>query len=384
MIKRSLNLPLDGNQSIFLFGPRGTGKSYWLSREIPEARFINLLDSQTRFDLEVEPSRLKRFLSKDSKQWIVIDEIQKVPSLLDEVHRLIEEESRRFILTGSSARKLKQQGVNLLAGRALTYKLFPLTAIELGSSFDLAHSLEFGHMPTIYDKQSLNKSDYLHSYIKTYLKEEVMQEGLARDLSAFSRFLESASFSQGQVLNISAIARDASVKVNTVAGYFDLLEDMLIAYRLPVFTKRAKRRLVSHPKFYFFDAGIYYHLRPKSILDSVSELHGAGLETLVLQDLLAVNEYNKLNYQIFYWRTSHGTEVDFVLLGDKKLLAIEIKHSSKVSRSDLSGLKSFMKDYPEVEPYLLYLGHSKQEIDGVKVIPVAEFIQRAMLTDYVF
>ncbi|MBT6843529.1 MAG: ATP-binding protein [Candidatus Melainabacteria bacterium] len=374
MLERSLKLPLGGSQSIFLFGPRGVGKSYWLSRQLPGALYIDLLDSQIRFDLEVDPSRLRRYLSQDLNQWIVIDEIQKLPELLDEVHKLIEQEGRKFVLTGSSARKLKREGVNLLAGRALTYKLFPLTAIELGCQFDIAHSLEFGHMPSIYDKQDLDKADYLNSYIKTYLKEEVMQEGLARDLAAFSRFLEAASFSQGSTLNISAIARDASVKANTVADYFDLIEDMLIAYRLPVFTKRAKRRLVAHPKFYFFDAGIYYHLRPKSILDSVSELHGAGLETLILQDLLAVNEYEKLGYQIFYWRTSNGTEVDFVLLGEKKLLAIEVKHSSKIDRSDLSGLRSFAKDYPEAELICLYLGNSKQEIDGVKVLPVPEVL----------
>ncbi|MDA0771879.1 MAG: ATP-binding protein [Cyanobacteria bacterium] len=374
MIERSLKLPLEGSQSIFLFGPRGVGKSYWLSRQLPGALYIDLLDSQIRFDLEVDLSRLRRYLSQDLNQWIVIDEIQKLPELLDEVHKLIEQDSRKFVLTGSSARKLKREGVNLLAGRALTYKLFPLTAIELGCQFDLAHSLEFGHMPSIYDKLDLNKTDYLNSYIKTYLKEEVMQEGLARDLAAFSRFLEAASFSQGSTLNISAIARDASVKANTVAGYFDLIEDMLVSYRLPVFTKRAKRRLVAHPKFYFFDAGIYYHLRPKSILDSVSELHGAGLETLVLQDLLAVNEYNKLGYQIFYWRTTNGTEVDFVVLGAKKLLAIEVKHSSKFHPKDFTGLKAFKKDYPEAELMLLYLGSAKQEYQGIQVIPVQEFL----------
>lgn len=378
MLTRAINLPLKGKQSIFLFGPRGTGKSYWLSKQVPDAIYIDLLDSQVRFDLEVDPSKIRRYIGKDKCRWIVIDEIQKLPSLLDEVHKLIEQEERKFILTGSSARKLKRDGINLLAGRALTYKLYPLTAIELQDQFDLAHSLEFGHMPSIYDKQDLDKADYLHSYIKTYLKQEVMQEGLARDLAAFSRFLEAASFSQGSTLNISAIARDASVKANTVAGYFDLIEDMLIAYRLPVFTKRAKRRLVAHPKFYFFDAGIYYHLRPKSILDSVSELHGAGLETLVLQDLLAVNEYNKLGYQLFYWRTSHGTEVDFVLLGKQKLLAIEVKHSRKLDRSDLSGLRSFSQDYPEAELICLYLGNSEQEIDGIRIVPVQEFLPKLL------
>lgn len=177
-----------------------------------------------------------------------------------------------------------------------------------------------------------------------------------------------------QFINISAIARDAGLKTNTVSNHFDLIEDMLISYRIPVFTKRVKRRLVSHPKFYYFDAGVFYHLRHRSILDSDSKARGASLETLILQDILAINHYLNLNYQIYYWRTHHGKEVDFILLGKEKLIAIEIKHSSKVHPQDLKGLKTFKEDYPEAELKLVYLGEHKKEIDGVEVIPANIFL----------
>ena len=376
MYKRAVILPLECNQSIFLFGPRGTGKSYWLRKQLSSsATYIDLLDSNIRFDLEVNPSRLKNYLLKDKDQWIVIDEVQKVPEILDEVHKLIESEKRRFILTGSSARTLRRAGVNLLAGRAHTYKIYPLTAIELGEDFDIAKSLQYGQMPQIYDDKTMNAEKYLQSYIKTYLKEEVQQESLVRNLAAFSRFLEVASFSQGATLNMSSIARDTAIKANTVTNYFDLLEDMLVSYRIPVFTKRAKRRLVAHPKFYYFDVGVYYHLRPRSILDAVPELEGAGLETLLLQDMLAMNEYHSLGYQIYYWRTVHGTEVDFVLLNEHKLIAIKVKHSSKIHSSDLNGLKSFQEDYPEAQLLAVYLGVTQQFIGEVEIVPATNFLK---------
>lgn len=339
------------------------------------ASYIDLLDTNIRFDLEVKPSRLKNYLSKDKDSWIVIDEVQKVPDILDEVHKLIESEKRKFILTGSSARRLRRTGVNLLAGRAHTYKIYPLTAIELGEDFDIAKSLQYGHLPQIYDDKTMKTEKYLQSYIKTYLKEEVQQESLVRNLGAFARFLEVASFSQGATLNMSSIGRDTSIKANTVTNYFDLLEDMLISYRIPIFTKRAKRRLVAHPKFYYFDVGVYYHLRPRSILDAVPELEGAGLETLILQDILALNEYHSLGYDIYYWRTIHGLEVDFVLLNKNKLIAIEVKHSGKIHNSDLKGLRSFKEDYPEAQLLAIYLGTSKQTIGEVEVIPATDFLK---------
>lgn len=375
MYKRFLDLNLKQSSSVFMLGPRACGKTFWIRENIKNLNYINLLDPSTRMDLEADPSRLVHYLSKSKTEWIVIDEIQKIPALLDIVHKLIEEEKRRFILTGSSARKIRRSGVNLLAGRALSHRMYPLTAIELGDDFDISKSLQFGHLPSIYDKKDLDPKEYLLSYVSTYLKEEVNYEGFTRNLGAFSRFLEYASFSQASTLNMSEIAREAGIKTNTVASYFDLLEDMLIAYRIPVFSKRAKRKLISHPKFFFFDAGVYQHLRPRSILDAVSEVSGPALETLILQDLMAINSYKKLSYQFFYWRTVSGNEVDLILLGEKKLIAIEVKHARKVSKFDLKSLKSFQEDYPKAELFLVYLGDKKLNIDSVSVIPAPEFLK---------
>lgn len=375
MYKRILNNPLKNRQSFFLFGARGTGKSFWIKSELKNCILVDLLDSKFSFTLEANPSRLESLIPNNFKGWAVIDEIQKVPSLLDEVHRLIENKKYRFILTGSSARKLKRKGANLLAGRALTYRMYPFTVWELRNDFNLHKSLLYGHLPKIYDDKDLNPSEYLKSYVQNYLKEEVKQEGFSRNLGAFSRFLEAASFSQGSVLNINAVAREASVKQKTVEGYFDLLEDMLIAYRIPVFTKRAKRKLVSHPKFYFFDTGIYRAIKPKRILDTKEEIDGVCLETLVLQELIALNQYFELGYEIYYWRTKHGVEVDFVLYGEKKLVAIEVKRANKIHPGDLNGLKAFKDEYKIAEAYLFYTGKENLFIDDIKIIPVEKALK---------
>ena len=380
MLERCFNFNIKKSHSIFLFGPRACGKSYWLAHNLKDVTYIDLLDTRVRMDLEADPSRLSTYLNKAAKTWVIIDEIQKIPELLNIVHQLIEKEGRRFILTGSSARKIRRSGANLLAGRALSYRMYPLTAFELGVNFKIEKSLLYGNLPSLYDKQDLDYDKYLYTYVNTYLKEEVMFEGLTRNLGAFSRFLETVSFSQGSTLNMSEVAREAAIKVNTVISYFDLLEDMLIAYRIPVFTKRAKRRLVSHPKFYFFDAGVYQHLRPKSILDSHTEIAGAALETLILQDLIAINDYKDLKYKIYYWRTVSGSEVDFILLGSKKLLAIEVKHSKRATGKDLKGLKAFKQDYPEADLLLVYLGQENLKINDVQVIPAIDFLLK--LPDY--
>ncbi len=382
MLERCFNFNIKKSHSIFLFGPRACGKSYWLAHNLKDVTYIDLLDTRVRMDLEADPSRLSTYLNKAVKTWVIIDEIQKIPELLNIVHQLIEKEGRRFILTGSSARKIRRSGANLLAGRALSYRMYPLTAFELGVNFKIEKSLLYGNLPSLYDKQDLDYDKYLYTYVNTYLKEEVMFEGLTRNLGAFSRFLETASFSQGSTLNMSEVAREAAIKVNTVISYFDLLEDMLISYRIPVFTKRAKRRLVSHPKFYFFDAGVYQHLRPKSILDSQTEIAGAALETLILQDLIAINDYKDLKYKIYYWRTVSGSEVDFILLGSKKLLAIEVKHSKRATEKDLKGLKAFKQDYPEAYLLLVYLGQENLKINDVQVIPATDFLLK--LPDYLF
>jgi predicted AAA+ superfamily ATPase len=307
----------------------------------------------------------------------VLDEVQKIPALLDEVHRLIERRKLRFILTGSSARKLRRQGINLLAGRALTRYLFPLTCRELGGDFNLTRALKFGTLPEACTSE--DPKAYLQAYIQTYLREEIQQEGLTRNLGAFARFLESASFSQGQTLNISSVARDCGVDRKVVEEYFSILDDLMIGVRLPNFSKRAKRRVVSHPKFYFFDTGVYRMLRPRGPLDATEDLDGPALETLVLQEMRALNSYLNWEYEIYSWRTHTRLEVDFILYGERGLKAIDVKRSDRVREEDLSGLKAFLEDYPAAQGYFVYGGTQKLFRDRLTILPLEEFLKSELM-----
>lgn len=360
-------------KSFFLFGPRGTGKTTWVKSAFPKAVYIDLLEAELFNDLTANPQRLSNFIPSDFKDWIIIDEIQRIPDLLHEVHRLIESKKYHFILTSSSPRKLKRKGPNLLAGRALTLSLHPLSVVELGKDFRLEHSLKYGHLPSVYSETDPQK--YLEAYVKTYLEEEIRQEGLTRNLSAFARFLEAASFSQGSVLNISSVARECHVERKAVESYFSILEDLLIGYRVPVFSKRAKRRLVAHPKFYFFDTGVYRTLRPMGPLDAPEEVDGIALETLFLQEIIALNNALDLKYKIFYWRTSNDREVDFVLYGPKGLVSFEIKRTSRVTSSMLAGLKSFLADYPMAKAYFVYMGNRRTYEGKIEIVPMQEILK---------
>jgi predicted AAA+ superfamily ATPase len=284
---------------------------------------------------------------------------------------MIESNRYKFILTGSSARTLKRKGTNLLAGRALYYKMFPLTVIELGEDFQIEKSLKFGHLPTIYD-QEVKGEDYLNSYIQVYLKEEVMQEGLTRNAGAFARFLQVASFSQGSLLNITEIARETGIERKTVEEYFQITQDLLLAYRVPVFTKKAKRKTVAHAKFYYFDVGVYRALRPMGPFDKPEEAEGSALESLVFQEIEAINSYFDLHYEIYFWRTVDQLEVDFILYGPKGLIGIEVKRSKKIDTDDLKGLKAFQSDYPMAKLYILYGGEQRLYFDQIQAIPFRE------------
>ena len=371
MYSRLLQPPF--HKSFFLFGPRGTGKSSWVRATFPKALYLDLLEATLYNDLLASPSRLANFIPSKFDNWIIIDEIQRIPDLLNEVHRLIENRKCRFILTGSSARKLRGKGVNLLGGRALTLSLYPLTARELGKDFNLEHSLKFGHLPCAATES--DPESYLESYVKTYLREEVQQEGLTRNLGAFTRFLEAASFSQGGVLSISEVARECAVERKVAENYFGILEDLLLAFRLPVFTKKAKRRMVGHPKFYFFDVGVYRTLRPKGPLDRPEEMEGAAYETLFCQELKAVNDYFRSGYEMYYWRTATGDEVDFVLYGTKGIRAFEVKRTAKLRKQDFSGLKGFLKDFPMAKTFCIYGGARQMEEDGITVLPYAQALK---------
>lgn len=373
MYNRMLKLLLEGKSSIFLFGPRGTGKTTWIKNFIPSAVYLDLLEFQLYKKFSADPGRLQEHIPDSFNavdDWIVIDEVQKVPGLLNEVHRLIESKHYKFLLTGSSARSLRRKGTNLLAGRALHYHMHPFIAQELQSDFDLLRSLQFGLLPQAVTQD--NPQKYLDAYVHTYLREEVMQEGLVRNISAFTRFLEVASFSQGSVINTSEIAREVGVARQVISDYFGILESLLIANQIGPFTRRAKRRTILHSKFYFFDAGVYRTLRPKGPLDASAELDGAALETIFLQSLRAINDYQELGYTIYFWRTSSGQEVDFVIYGEKGLHAFEIKRTNNITAKSLKGLLAFQKDYPEAKLHLLYLGNHREYHKDIAVIPFVE------------
>lgn len=372
MYSRIISPPKD--KSFFLFGPRGTGKTTWVKTAFPKAIFVDLLESEVYNDLLANPQRLEKFIPKDFNNWIIIDEVQRIPEILNEIHRLIEKDHYRFVLTGSSARKLRTRGVNLLGGRALVYPFHQLTALELGKDFNLKHSLEFGQLPSVY--READPKAYLESYVKAYLREEVQQEGLTRNLGAFSRFLEAASFSQGAVVNTSSVARECGIERKVVENYFSILEDLLIGYRVPVFTKKAKRRMTAHQKFYFFDVGIYRTLRPSGPLDAPEEIEGLALETLVFQELKAVNDCLKLGYDLYYWHTANQVEVDFILYGSRGLKAFEVKRTSRISESMLRGLRIFQKDYPSAESYFIYGGKRKFYEGNITILPVEEALAK--------
>ncbi len=360
-------------RSFFLFGPRGTGKTAWLRQRLPTPLVFDLLMADVFQRLAAAPERLREAIPADHDDWIVIDEVQRIPQLLDEVHALIEARGLRFALTGSSARKLRRGGANLLAGRARTLHMHPLTALELGADFDLARSLRFGSLP--FACTTDDPAAYLRDYVATYLREEVMQEGLVRNLSTFSRFLEAASFSQGSVLNMAAVARECGVSAKLAESHFELLEDLLLATRVPVFTRRAKRRMASHPKFYYFDCGVYRTLRPRGPLDSEQEIDGPALETLFLANVRAVNDAHELGYDIHYWRTATGAEVDFVLYGERGLLAFELKRHGRVRDDDLAPLQLFGEQYPVAKRFLLHAGRERRHQAGVEIVPLGDALR---------
>jgi len=358
----------DREHSFFLFGPRGTGKSVWARTNFPEAIYLDLLDVDLFTRLHASPHRLEGLVAADETATVVLDEIQKIPPLLDEVHRLIEGKGRRFVLTGSSARSLRRGGVNLLAGRARTRYLHPLVPAELGDDFSLEHALRFGLLPSVYVQSQ--PADYLRGYVATYLREEVQQEGLTRNLGAFSRFLEAAAFSQGTPLNVSEVARECAVERKVVEQYFHILDDLLLSIRIPVFTKRAKRKPVARPKFYFFDAGVYRAIRPGGPLDRPEEIDGAALETLTMQILRALNDYRDFGYTLYYWRTRTGLEVDFVLYGERGIRAFEVKRAASLRGEDLRGLHAFLDDYPEARAVLFYGGARRYREGAIDVVPI--------------
>ncbi len=362
----------DGN--FFLFGPRGTGKSTWLVRKYSKALYIDLLHPKNFRIYSSKPERLEDITKgSPNKKTIIIDEVQKVPELLSVVHRLIEQDkSLKFILTGSSSRKLKRSGIDLLAGRAIIKNCHPFLASEISDYFNLSENLEIGMLPLVLG--SKNPVSTLNSYVGLYIQEEIKAEGFVRNIGNFSRFLETISFSQSSLLNISEIAREAAVKRKTVENYISILEDLMLSFRLPVFSKKAKRHLVKQSKFYYFDCGVYKSIRPSGPLDLPEEINGAALEGLVAQHLRAWNDYSESKNEMFFWRTKSGMEVDFIIYG-KEFTAIEVKHSDKIRNRDLKGLNAFGKDYPNAELLFLYRGTERLKIGNVLCLPCEFFFK---------
>ncbi len=365
----------DSGRSFFLFGARGTGKTTWLKHSLKQAVFIDLLDPAVFRAYSAAPERLRELVEAQKPgTTVVVDEIQKFPDLLDMVHLLLEERKNlRFILTGSSARKLKRSGIDLLAGRASVKTMHPFLASELGAGFSLEDALDVGMVPLV--TQSVDARETIDSYVALYLREEVQMEGLVRNIGNFGRFLESISFSHGSVLNVSHVARECQVERKTAEGYLSVLEDLLLGFRIPVFTRRAKRHLASHPKFYYFDVGVFRSLRPKGPLDTPQEIHGAALEGLVAQHLQAWNGYRGETSQLFFWRTKTGSEVDFVVYGPDTFCAIEVKNSVRIHPKMLGGLNAFKEDYPEADLFFLYRGKDRLKKRNVLCLPVDEFLR---------
>lgn len=363
-----------GRDHYFLLGPRGTGKTLWCRHQYPGALRIDLLNPAILRRYAANPEYLKEVLTANSdKKQVVIDEIQKLPPLLEVVHLAIEEKiGPQLILTGSSARKLRRQGVNLLGGRATQKHMHPYMAVELGKQFKLTTAVRQGMLPVVWAADDPIAT--LDAYNALYLHEEVQLEGLVRNVGGFARFLQAMSFAHGTVLNLSNVARDCEVSRKTVEGYLGILEDLLLGFRLQVFTKRASRQLAAHPKFYFFDAGVFRANRPAGPLDSPSELDGAALEGLVAQHLRAWCDYAKGKHGLHYWQTRSQLEVDFVVYGESGLYAVEVKNSRQVRPNDLRGLKEFGGDYPQSKRYLLYRGAERFKREGVLCLPCEEFL----------
>jgi predicted AAA+ superfamily ATPase len=361
-------------KSFFLFGPRGTGKTSWLRASLPAAVWLDLLDPETFRAYAARPERLRELLQGNPRrEQVVIDEVQRCPELLPVVHALMEENRRlRFTLTGSSARKLRRTGVDLLAGRAVLRSLHPFMAAELGSAFELRGALEIGLVPLV--TQSTQARDTLRAYAALYVKEEVQAEGLTRNVGAFARFLEAISLSHGAVLNVSNVARDCEVNRKTVEGYLQILEDLLLSFQLPVFSRRAGRATVARPKLYLFDTGLYRALRPTGPLDPPGDIQGAALEGLVAQHLRALLAYRDDGTQLRYWRTRSGLEVDFVLYGPRTFQAIEVKNATRVRPEDLRGLQAFRDDYPEAELLLLHRGPDRLRLKDIPCVPCEEYL----------
>jgi predicted AAA+ superfamily ATPase len=369
---RILNLPeLLEKKSFFLFGPRSTGKSHLIDVQLKKkALIIDLLDGLTHLRLLDNPSELSQIVeSVDVSTIIVIDEIQKNPPLLDQVHHLIEKKKRRFLMTGSSARKLRTGGTNLLAGRAWEAQLFPLVSAEI-QDFNLDRMLQFGGLPQVYPSDEPREE--LGAYVQTYLKEEIAAEGLVRKLPNFARFLTTAAMSNSELINFSSVGRDASISPSTVREYFSILYDTMLGFMVEPWTASKKRKAIETAKFYLFDTGVTHALAGTKFLDRNSDLYGKSFEQWVAMELRAYLSYRRATDRLYFWRSINGQEVDFVV----GVNALEVKSSKRISTRDLSGLKALREE--GVHKNLICVSHDPLDkiIDGMHVLHWKTFIKK--------
>lgn len=372
MLERIFQIDKELDGSIFLFGSRQTGKTTVLHQQFPDALFFDLLDTNVRRRLQLRPVLLYETLKdKPAGTLVIIDEIPEVPELLGEVHRLIVERQLLFILCGSSARKLKRKGHNTLGGRALPVYLYPLVSAEI-PDFDIDRAVNYGTIPPHY--LARNPWRLLAAYIDVYLKEEIKEEALVRNLDAFQRFLEVAALTDGETINNNNIAQECGVHATTVSSYFDILEDTLIGYRIPAYTKVMKRRLSQAPRFYYFDVGVANYLLHRKNLVRGSVDYGHAFEHLVVQELVAYLHYSHSEEKLSYWRTYTGVEVDIVL-GDARI-AIEIKSTEEVQSRHMKNLKAFAEEHPGCKLMIVSLDVFTRQMGNIECIYVMDFFHR--------
>ena len=361
-----------GNESIFFWGARQTGKSTLLKELFPEALWFDLLLSSDYKRLLENNGLIREMISVNAAiQTVVIDEIQRLPELLNEIHWLIVNKGVRFILSGSSSRKILRSGVNLLGGRALRYELYPLVSAEI-PDFDLLRAINNGLLPKHYD--AANAQKMLSAYIGSYLKDEIAVEARLRNINIFSRFLQIAALTNGEIVNYTNIATESNVSVPTIKGYFQILEDTLLGRYMPVFQKRPKRRVVAAPKFYLFDIGIVNSLLKRGKIEMGTELFGKAFEHFIYQEIFAHSHYSGLEYDISYWRTSSGFEVDFIL-GENEV-AIEVKSTSDVQSRHWKGLKAFAEEYTCKKMIVVSTDPYPRQVENILILPYKVFLEQ--------
>ena len=366
-IARHLNVrEILDRRSCFLFGPRQTGKSTLIRQQFEGCPTYNLLDQALFIRLSRNPALIREALTPETTL-VVIDEIQRMPALLNEVHLMIEEHGIRFLLTGSSARALRRKGVNLLGGRARSRTLHPFVRVELGEHFDLNRALEHGLLPPIFLSDA--PAEDLAAYAGDYLKEEIAAEGAVRNIGAFSRFLEVAAFAHGEMINFASMAGDAQVPASTVREYYEILKDTFIAHEVPAFTETRKRKAISTSKYYLFDIGLARHLQGRRGLAPGSAEHGSAFESYIFQEIKAFCDYHRLATPA-YWRSKSRIEVDFVF----EDLAVEVKAKKNVIGRDLKGLRALREEGLFAHYLLVSMEPMAREVDGIRILPWTDFL----------